>query len=186
METNNESKLQFPKLQHGQKLSVRAQWARVHAAQAVTQSSKQLVNDYIDLQKKYQNSVPRGIFLLDPSSLPAARPTCPETPDVLVPAPSLKHGLGEKGPKEDGDSTKVAIIGAGVSGLFTAMILQWLNENAVGDDTKSFNVDYDILESSASVGGRLFTYSFEPDNKHTHVYYDVGAMRFPDIDTMKR
>jgi hypothetical protein len=42
----------------------------------------------------------------------------------------------------------VGILGAGVGGLYTALILQ------------SLNVSYEILEASNRTGGRLFTYKF--------------------------
>ena len=78
---------------------------------------------------------------------------------------------------------EVCIIGAGVAGLFTAMIFDYLNAEF------QINVKYEILESNGEdrLGGRLFTYYFKnlPD-KGDHDYYDVGAMRFPDISTMKR
>lgn len=69
---------------------------------------------------------------------------------------------------------KVCIVGAGVAGLYIAMIL---------DDLKIPNLDYDILEGSQRVGGRIFTYKF---SEGIHDYYDIGAMRYPDIPTMKR
>jgi hypothetical protein len=55
---------------------------------------------------------------------------------------------------------RVAIVGAGVAGLFTGMILDYLHEK-LGD---KFNVSYDIFEAAdkTRVGGRLFTYNFEP------------------------
>ncbi|KAJ3528979.1 hypothetical protein NM208_g9962 [Fusarium decemcellulare] len=43
----------------------------------------------------------------------------------------------------------------------------------------------DILEASDRVGGRCFTYKFPEDESCPHNYYDVGAMRIPDIDAMK-
>lgn len=43
---------------------------------------------------------------------------------------------------------KVGIIGAGASGLYTAMILQDLG------------IEYELLEASEKVGGRLFTHHF--------------------------
>ncbi|EIN12605.1 amine oxidase [Punctularia strigosozonata HHB-11173 SS5] len=67
----------------------------------------------------------------------------------------------------------VCIIGAGVAGLYTAMIL------------KSLNIPYEILELSGDVGGRLYTYDF-PNNGDGYQYYDVGAMRFPKTPFMKR
>ncbi|KAK1980278.1 hypothetical protein LZ30DRAFT_723840 [Colletotrichum cereale] len=43
----------------------------------------------------------------------------------------------------------------------------------------------DILEASDKVGGRCHTYSFPEDPACQHNYYDVGAMRIPDIPAMK-
>ena len=85
---------------------------------------------------------------------------------------------------EDGrdDPFKVAIIGAGVAGLFTAMIFDHLNEKF------KVNVDYEILECNTEkrLGGRLFTHYFGEETDESHLYYDVGAMRFPDIPVMKQ
>ncbi|KAL2669809.1 hypothetical protein Neosp_015254 [[Neocosmospora] mangrovei] len=69
---------------------------------------------------------------------------------------------------------KVCIIGAGVAGLYIAMIL---------DDLKIPNLKYEILEANERVGGRIYTHHFS--NK-IHDYYDVGAMRFPKIPIMDR
>jgi len=85
------------------------------------------------------------------------------------------------------DKPKVAIVGAGAAGLFSAMILDYLNRNVDG-----FHVNYDILEAAEKerVGGRLFTYEFKPGGASNpqgpHDYYDVGAMRFPDNKVMTR
>ncbi|KAJ3505079.1 hypothetical protein NMY22_g17706 [Coprinellus aureogranulatus] len=59
----------------------------------------------------------------------------------------------------------VGIIGGGMSGLYTALILAWLK------------IPFQILEASDRVGGRCFTYNFEEGGEWD--YYDVGAMRFP-------
>jgi NADPH-dependent 2,4-dienoyl-CoA reductase/sulfur reductase-like enzyme len=68
--------------------------------------------------------------------------------------------------------THVAIIGAGVSGLRTAMLLQ------------KCKIPYKVFEASHRPGGRIFTYSFrsDPDTspEGKHDYYEVGAMRFPN------
>jgi len=74
----------------------------------------------------------------------------------------------------------VCIIGAGSAGLFTALLLDYLNQNV-----PDFNVQYDIFESgdASRVGGRLYTYNF---TSIPHDYYDVGAMRFPDNPIMQR
>ncbi|KAI5990300.1 hypothetical protein F5J12DRAFT_863110 [Pisolithus orientalis] len=60
---------------------------------------------------------------------------------------------------------KVGILGAGVGGLYTALILD------------SLDVEYEILEASDRIGGRLSTYKFPRGNMYD--YYDAGAMRFP-------
>ena len=75
---------------------------------------------------------------------------------------------------------KVCIIGAGVAGLFTAMTIDYLNEKVPGLD-----MQYEILEAAKEdrFGGRLYTHKF---SEKVHDYYDVGAMRFPDISIMER
>ncbi|KAH9483491.1 Putative bifunctional amine oxidase [Psilocybe cubensis] len=68
-------------------------------------------------------------------------------------------------------SSRVAIIGAGVAGLRTAMLLDKLQ------------IPYKIFEANDGPGGRLFTYHFPSDDKSPagkHDYYEVGGMRFPD------
>ncbi|RWS20069.1 amine oxidase (flavin-containing)-like protein, partial [Leptotrombidium deliense] len=63
------------------------------------------------------------------------------------------------------DSTvKVSIIGAGLSGLYGATILQDLS------------TDYEILEASDRVGGRFYTHYF--GNESDEDYAELGAMRF--------
>lgn len=91
-----------------------------------------------------------------------------------VPTEDLTRGL------------KIGIIGAGVSGLFTGMILDFLNQNI-----PELNLSYEILEAADEdrLGGRLYTYNFptQPERDVAqHNYYDVGGMRFPDISIMKR
>ena len=74
----------------------------------------------------------------------------------------------------------VCIIGAGVAGLFTAMTIDYLNKQVPG-----LNLKYEILEAADEdrFGGRLYTHRFSDG---LHDYYDIGAMRFPDIPIMKR
>ena len=59
------------------------------------------------------------------------------------------------------------------------MIFDYLNERF------ETNVEYEIMECNGEgrLGGRLYTHHFS-DTEHD--YYDVGAMRFPDIPTMKQ
>ncbi|KAI9723444.1 MAG: hypothetical protein M1828_004174 [Chrysothrix sp. TS-e1954] len=80
---------------------------------------------------------------------------------------------------------KVGIIGAGCAGLFTAMIFDHLKEEY------HLDVEYEILEAASEdrLGGRLFSYYFkehEVKNPGPHDYFDVGAMRFPEIKIMDR
>ncbi|KAI1088078.1 hypothetical protein F5B19DRAFT_29486 [Rostrohypoxylon terebratum] len=84
----------------------------------------------------------------------------------------------EGGGKKVGDGQipprKVCIVGAGIAGLYIAMIL---------DSLKIPDLTYDILEANSRVGGRVYTHHF---SKTEHDYYDIGAMRFPKIPIMKR
>lgn len=72
------------------------------------------------------------------------------------------------------DKSKVCIVGAGVTGLYVAMIL---------DSLDLPGLTYEILEGSDRIGGRLLTHHFTQKN---HDYYDIGAIRFPKIEIMKR
>lgn len=79
-------------------------------------------------------------------------------------------------PNESDDSSikhRICIVGAGITGLFIAMILDSLNIPGL---------EYDILEASDRTGGRIYSHYF---SDAPHDYYDIGAMRFPDIDIMK-
>ncbi|PHH90838.1 hypothetical protein CDD83_2504 [Cordyceps sp. RAO-2017] len=81
-----------------------------------------------------------------------------------------------------GEGLKVGIIGAGAAGLYTALLLE------------SLGVDYEILEASERVGGRIYTHRFDeaawraskPGEPEYYDYYDVGAMRFPGMKWMDR
>ncbi len=79
-----------------------------------------------------------------------------------------------RGSSGDQPSRKVCIVGGGVAGLYIAMIL---------DSLKDFNVTYDILEANNRVGGRVYTHHFSTE---PHDYYDIGAMRYPNIPVMGR
>ncbi|KFX88596.1 hypothetical protein V490_07535 [Pseudogymnoascus sp. VKM F-3557] len=77
---------------------------------------------------------------------------------------------------------KVGIIGAGAAGLYAAILLD------------SLGIEYDLIEASDRVGGRIYTYRFNetawsnstPDDPDYYDYFDVGAMRFPGMDYMAR
>ncbi|KAF5638864.1 amino-acid oxidase [Fusarium sp. NRRL 25303] len=86
-------------------------------------------------------------------------------------------------PEEQG-KISVGIVGAGVAGLFAALLFDWPNghEELKG---KGLKISYEILEAAGAerLGGRLYTHHFSDEE---HDYYDVGAMRFPNNTIMKR
>jgi heterodisulfide reductase subunit A-like polyferredoxin len=52
--------------------------------------------------------------------------------------------------------TKVGILGAGIAGLYTALILD------------SLDIEYEIVEASDRTGGRMFTYKFPGGDKYDY------------------
>ncbi|KAJ3505377.1 hypothetical protein NLJ89_g7452 [Agrocybe chaxingu] len=88
-------------------------------------------------------------------------PTIP--PEVIIPPP----------PRPPTPQLPVCIIGAGVAGLYIAMMLD------------SLGIKYEITEGSGRTGGRLYTHNF-PKNSGKYQYYDVGAMRYPETTFMTR
>ena len=99
----------------------------------------------------------------------------------------LKRGIHHPAPTAN---SPVCIIGAGMAGLYTAMILE------------SLKINYQIVDADTPqrVGGRVYTYYF-PDSDPTDYFVsrihprwhhvltfaqDVGAMRFPNTPFMKR
>ena len=78
----------------------------------------------------------------------------------------------------------VGVVGAGVAGLFAALLFDWLN-NHPRLEGKGLKINYDVLEAAGAdrLGGRLYTHHFSEEE---HDYYDVGAMRFPNNSIMKR
>ncbi|KAI1810433.1 hypothetical protein GGS20DRAFT_594381 [Poronia punctata] len=61
----------------------------------------------------------------------------------------------------------VGIVGAGISGLYTALLLRREGH------------DVTIFEASDRVGGRIYTHRFTPQSKSADVYFEAGAMRIP-------
>jgi NADPH-dependent 2,4-dienoyl-CoA reductase/sulfur reductase-like enzyme len=88
-------------------------------------------------------------------------------------------GIGTNRASEDeahlGDSVpldvKFCIVGAGIAGLYIAMIL------------KELGISFDLVEASDRAGGRLYTHRF---SEAPHDYYDVGAMRWSEFPMMKK
>ena len=94
--------------------------------------------------------------------------------EIAALSPAVKEEFPKDGNKKTThpESLKVGIVGAGIAGLYTALILDYLK------------IDFEILESSDRVGGRILTHYFTKDKPHQ--YYDIGAMRFPKVPTMDR
>jgi hypothetical protein len=140
--------------------SVRGQWARHHATVPI----KAKLNSLQSLPGRLDGILTGPLGEDDP----------------LPPAPMLKLGKGDAMLA----NPAVAIVGAGAAGLFTAMILDYLNETC---KDAGFNASYDIYEASVTtetgntrIGGRLYTHNFPGLSDARHNYYDVGAMRFPE------
>ncbi|KAK6526016.1 hypothetical protein TWF281_011057 [Arthrobotrys megalospora] len=109
----------------------------------------------------------------------------PEMIETLasMPLPDLKYIDKQYG------KINVGIIGGGVSGLYAGRLFDWLNQHlsahprSGGPKNENLEFEFKILEAANRVGGRIYTHHFSPGN---HDYYDVGAMRFPDTEIMKR
>ena len=108
--------------------------------------------------------------------------------DLLRPFPNLSphhlptlSDLPYPDPPTDDRTIKLGIIGAGMAGLYVALIIDTLR--AQDPPVLDHNVEYEILEASKREGGRCLTYKFSDE---PHDYYDAGAMRFPEDTLMKR
>ncbi|KAG0694126.1 hypothetical protein DFH29DRAFT_859812 [Suillus ampliporus] len=110
---------------------------------------RNIIEDYHDVLLK---KLPRHLIF----------PQLPEGPGGRRQQTSQLPTLSKDG---HGETGTVGILGAGVGGLYTALMLD------------SLGINYEILEASDRTGGRLFTYRF-PNGKD-YDYYDVGAMRYP-------
>ena len=95
-------------------------------------------------------------------------------PDKTGPPSLDKHHPSHVKVDADFDEP-VCIIGAGATGLSVAAMLSYIGFKKVT-----------ILEASSNNGGRIYTYNFKLGEACNHNYYDVGAMRIPDISTQAR
>ncbi|KAJ6784854.1 hypothetical protein PWT90_10295 [Aphanocladium album] len=131
-----------------------------------------------------------GVLLFTSTTFASANPTNTEYGAANTRDRFLRHLLSEsadygnfgRNVSKPNDKLKVGIIGAGAAGLYAAILLD------------SLGIDYEILESSERVGGRIFTHRFNqtaweasrPGQPEYYDYYDVGAMRLPGINWMGR
>lgn len=116
----------------------------------VRNSLAKLINRLSDESKKGNLRGPDGSAQVDPDHLP------PRSEEKSLAFPT---------------DAKVCIVGAGIAGLYSAMILDHLS------------IPYDILEAAPRPGGRILTHYFSTKK---HDYYDIGAMRFPNVPPMER
>lgn len=96
-----------------------------------------------------------------------------------LPYSQWKLPLGDHAKHDSAPShpERICIVGAGMAGLHTAMLLK---------EAGFYNID--IYEASDRLGGRMFTYKFpEPkdgEQQCLNNYCDIGAMRLPKIPRM--
>ncbi|KAK3356737.1 hypothetical protein B0T25DRAFT_603294 [Lasiosphaeria hispida] len=153
---------------HDKGLSIREQYAFAHTVKEINE---------VVASEEHLGELLGGSLVPESDGLP-------DLPDI---APSVGRHGGDGPANVVGQPNKVAIVGAGVTGLFLGMMLDYLNSTI-----PDFNIDYDIFEAGEDtrVGGRLFTYNFPsrlPKNPPgPHDYYDVGGMRFPQNPVMQR
>ncbi|KAK1624992.1 hypothetical protein BDP81DRAFT_474713 [Colletotrichum phormii] len=151
--------------------SYKAQWARYVSRHKLQRDLQVASKRMTDIANKIKPTLP---ILNSVSAL--AQVTETATGGGLIPE---HHG-----------KFKVGIVGGGVAGLFTALLLDWLNKELgkQSGEEEYLDIDYDILEAAGEerLGGRLYTYRFSGSDGGVHDYYDVGAMRFPENDVMDR
>ena len=113
-------------------------------------------------------------------------------PDVDVGAISYRDAAPKR-PEVCKEFT-IGILGAGVAGLYTALMIDSLGPES--------GITYQILEADERIGGRLYTHKFEGHTPNDYyvgpspwystialtscLRQDVGAMRFPHIPPQQR
>ncbi|KAI1823253.1 hypothetical protein F4861DRAFT_540125 [Xylaria intraflava] len=154
----------------GHKLTYKAQWARLH-------TRDQLAKEVRILQS-LSSSSSSSSSLFDPPG--KHLPGLPKAPLPNIPGEAIwdRDHLPSRSQFRPTpfpvSAKKVCIVGAGITGLYIALIL----------DTLALpNISFDFFEASDRVGGRCMTHNF---SEAPHDYYDVGAMRFPRIEVMRR
>lgn len=107
---------------------------------------------------------------------PHGDPNLPKFP------PPLSNAVPDQDSKDSWSPGKVCIIGAGAAGLATAI---YMHDACAEAEVTPPTID--IYEATERPGGRVYTYQFtDSENPAKHNYYDIGAMRIPEINTMKR
>ena len=185
MASEDSTRLQFPTHQGKPLYSARVGRARVLAAQAVKKDWERLTTALRHLQEGQPSDAVVSPPTLEKLAAEGPQPQSQERPDVLKPPPkAFSRTPGATKPSIAETVPKIGIVGVGSAGLFTAKILKWLKANAVDGDGNPFNYTCEIIEASSEVGGRLNTHSF--DETQQDLYFDVGAMRYPENNVMTR
>lgn len=121
--------------------------------------AKYLVNNYVRQQLEHTNW----------KSLADTGLTSTERNEKGLPTKQKMSKL----PPPEGFS--IGIIGAGIAGLYTALICETLE------------LDWHIIEANPNrLGGRLYTKYMDEKESFLHDYYDIGAMRYPNTPVMER
>jgi hypothetical protein len=115
-----------------------------------------LYNKVNILQSLPLDETPGRLHELPPGQIPWTRDNLPPRPNVLR---EPKNGKAKQ-------EYKLCIVGAGMAGLYIALILDTLDIPGIS---------FDFFEASDRIGGRCLTHEF---SKIPHDYYDVGAMRY--------
>ena len=132
--------------------------------------------------KQISKSIP---LTTDPATNGATGPSIGDVGDYSINEDYIRR-LDLEIPKSKANhQLKVAIVGAGCAGLFVPMIFNKLSALLEEKQLPHLSVDCEIFEASPEkrLGGRVSTHKF---SQCPHDYYDVGAMRFPDVNIMTR
>ena len=76
--------------------------------------------------------------------------------------------------KEQKEHLRVGIVGGGMAGLYSAMLLKELELLP--------NVSVKIFAATERVGGRVYTHRFSEEE---YQYFEAGAMRLPEVSWQK-
>jgi len=80
----------------------------------------------------------------------------------------------------------IGILGAGAAGLYSALLLDWLNDQ-LENQKPSFCFDYEILEAEKErVGGRMYTYRFKDGKKYDYYVSGLTLSSVPYLFRRKR
>lgn len=118
------------------------------------------------LAKKYQDHLARRTeevkekYEADESKVPQPKPICKTT----------LYAAGVMPERPEPRSFTVGIVGGGMAGLYSALLL------------RTFNIPVKIFEANDRIGGRVCTHRFSDE---PYQYFEAGAMRLPEVEWQK-